>query len=86
MPWRMPFCGQRLRGRMAGTRCLPIRARRALRTLRPLWGRSCKLQFLWTVNLGAGLGAVSGAESAPRHSLTTAPANPVHDPNVRRFP
>jgi len=59
----------------------------ALRTgLRRLQGYSCKLQFLWTVNLGAGLGAVSGAESAPRHSLTTAPANPVHDPNVRLFP
>ncbi|GAP55333.1 hypothetical protein AHiyo6_18980, partial [Arthrobacter sp. Hiyo6] len=40
----------------------------------------------WTVNLGAGLGAVSGALSAIPRSPPTEPANPVHAPIIPRPP
>ena len=45
---------------------------------------SCRLKFLWTVNLGAGLGAVSGAQRAP-HSPPAEPANPEHAPITVRW-
>ncbi|VXB07123.1 hypothetical protein ARTHRO9V_100174 [Arthrobacter sp. 9V] len=44
----------------------------------------CRLEFLWTVNLGAGLGTVGGAFMAPPHSVPVEPATPVHMPITRR--
>ncbi len=45
----------------------------------------CRLASLWTVNLGAGLDAVSGADTAAPDSPSTEPANPVHMPITRRL-
>jgi hypothetical protein len=45
---------------------------------------SCRLKVLWTVNLGAGLGAVSGANKVP-HSPPEEPANPEHAPITTRW-
>lgn len=44
----------------------------------------CRLKPLWTVNLGAGLGAVGGADQATPHSAPLEPAIPVHMPITRR--
>jgi hypothetical protein len=44
----------------------------------------CRLKVLWTVNLGAGLGAVGGANLATPHSVPVEPAIPVHMPITRR--
>src|SRR6478735_4057129 len=49
-------------------------------------GRSCRLKFLWTVNLGAGLGAVSGARREAPRSPPPEPANPDNAPITRRRP
>jgi len=43
-------------------------------------GCSCRLKFLWTVNLGAGLGAVSGARREALRSPPPEPANPDNAP------
>ncbi len=45
----------------------------------------CRLKFLWTVNLGAGLGTVGGgANLVTPHSAPVEPATPVHMPITRR--
>jgi hypothetical protein len=44
----------------------------------------CRLKPLWTVNLGAGLGTVGGADQATPHSAPLEPATPVHMPITRR--
>lgn len=41
---------------------------------------SCRLKSLWTVNPGAGLGAVSGAGTSAPRSQPAKPANPEHAP------
>jgi hypothetical protein len=43
---------------------------------------SCRMESLWTVNLGAGLGTVSGAWAVAPRSPPAEPANPVHAPII----
>lgn len=67
----------------AGTRD-PARRQAGAAASRPVRGRSCRLKFLWTVNLGAGLGAVRRERKPFPRSPPEEPANPVHAPITPR--